>query len=70
MFYLDPRYFGHEQAYGPGIVNREDFKNLQVYCGEQNGSRKEERGYGLNHNPLIYLVGTRGFEPLTPTASR
>jgi hypothetical protein len=37
---------------------------------QQNGSRKEKRGYGLDRNPLKYLVGTRGFEPRTPTASR
>ena len=39
----------------------------------ENGSKmvaKEERGYGLNRNPWKYLVGTRGFEPRTPTASR
>jgi hypothetical protein len=27
-------------------------------------------GYDLSRNPLKLLVGTRGFEPLTPTASR
>jgi hypothetical protein len=30
---------------------------------------KTERGYGFDRNPWKSVVGTRGFEPLTPTAS-
>ena len=36
---------------------------------EQNGSRNEKGATGESCNPLILLVGTKGFEPLTPTVS-
>ena len=31
--------------------------------------QKIKMGYDFRHNPLIYLVGTIGFEPTTPTVS-
>ena len=33
------------------------------------GYQKEKGGIVTDHNPPKILVGTRGFEPLTPTAS-
>jgi hypothetical protein len=30
---------------------------------------KRKRGYGMNRNPLIFMVGTIGFEPTTSTVS-
>ncbi len=30
---------------------------------------KIKMGYDFHHNPLIFLVGTIGFEPTTPTVS-
>ena len=36
----------------------------------QNGPKNQKGATVVNRNPLKLLVGTRGFEPLTPTASR
>jgi hypothetical protein len=34
---------------------------------EVNGSRLRKRGHGRNRNPLIFMVGGTGFEPVTST---
>ncbi|MEJ2671875.1 MAG: tyrosine-type recombinase/integrase [Deltaproteobacteria bacterium] len=50
--------------------NPEAACRLENVVSGENGSKKWKRATALNRNPLILLVGTRGFEPLTPTASR
>ena len=69
--------FGVSHSYSGGKAIRfiHFYGKHHEKCGfwrewEQDGSRKEEGGYGRDRNPLKFLVGTRGFEPLTPTASR
>ena len=36
----------------------------------ENGSKKQKGATVFNRNPLKSMVGTRGFEPRTPTVSR
>jgi len=50
-------------------VNQEAACRLENMLFETNGDQDEKRGYGMNHNPLIFLVGTNGFEPSTSTVS-
>jgi hypothetical protein len=38
---------------------------MEIDC--RDGSNKQERGYGHNRNPLNFLVGGTGFEPVTST---
>ena len=50
-------------------VNQEAACRLENTLFEVNGDQDEKRGYGMNHNLLILLVGTIGFEPTTSTVS-
>ena len=34
---------------------------------ETNGHKQQKRGHGINRNPLIFMVGGTGFEPVTST---
>ncbi|MDM8535410.1 tyrosine-type recombinase/integrase [Desulfobacterales bacterium HSG17] len=50
-------------------TNQKAACRLEKLIFENNGSRKQKKGYSLNRNPLIFIIGTIGFEPTTPTVS-
>lgn len=52
LFYLDPPYFGHEQDYGKGIFNRNDFEKLAGVLRGIGGSFL----LSLNDTPEVRLI--------------
>jgi len=50
-------------------INQEAACRRENMLFETNGDQDKKRGYGMNHNLLILLVGTIGFEPTTSTVS-
>ena len=51
----------YPNAYGAGSA----IQQIVLQAGNLLVTYNKKMGYGINRNPLFYMVGTRGFEPPT-----